>query len=164
MKRTIGLNIKYLLLGLICMLVLVFVGVTINHRMLAKWQPDPKIVGTWIGSGESGKFGEKEKIKVSITIDETGLVNGKVGEASLEASYMRQHRNDFERFIHVKNDYIIQEGHISGKINAEDDIAYRDITIPFNIQEGIIKGTLFQVERFKYPDPLLLHVELEKIE
>jgi len=163
MKKNDGLKIKQcLVVGFICMLALVFIGVTINHRMLAKWQPDQSIVGTWVGSGETRKFGELEKINVVISIDESGNVTGMVGEALLEECVIKLNRNEFERFINIKNDYIIKNGHIIGTIKVEDDIAYRDITIPFDIHDDTIGGTLFQVEGLTYPDPILLHLELKK--
>ena len=140
MKRIFGLNIKYLLLALICMIALVFIGVSINHQMLEKWQPDQSITGTWIGSGETRQFGNLESIEIMMTIDESGIVSGTVGEALLEECVIKLNRNDFERFINVKNDYIIREGKVSGMINSRDDIAYRDISMPFNIIDDTIKA------------------------
>lgn len=162
MKKRIGLNIKYLLIGFICMLVLVFIGVTINHRILEKWQPDQSIVGTWIGTGETREFGKVEKVEVTIIIDESGTVNGTVGEALLEECVIKLNRNDFERFVNVKTDYIIQDGYIDGTIMSGDELTYRNITMPFNIQDDVIGGTLFHVEGLAYPDSLLLRLELEK--
>ena len=162
MKKITGLKIKQFVVVFMCMLALVFIGVTVNHRILEKWQPDQSVIGTWIGSGETRKFGELEKINVVITIDESGAVTGMVGEALLEECVVKLNRNDFERFINVKNDYIIKDGHISGAIKAEDDTVYRDISMPFDIKEDSIGGTLFHVEGMTYPDPLLLHLELEK--
>ncbi len=162
MKKIIGLDIKYIFIGVIGMLVLVFVGVTINRQILDRWQPDQDIIGTWSGSGETRKFGELEKINVVITIDKSGSVKGVVGDALLEDCVIKLNRNDFERFINVKNDYIIKGGHLSGLINRDDDVAYRDITIPFDIQDDTIGGSLFHVEGITYPEPILLHLVLDK--
>lgn len=163
MKKIVGLNIKHLVAGFICCLALVFIGVTINHRILEKWQPNQNLIGTWTGSGETRKFGELEKIDIEITIDESGVVKGLVGEALLEECVIRLNRNDFERFIKVKNDYILKDGHISGFIKSGDDIGTRNITMPFNIQDDTIEGTVFHVEGLTYPEPLLLHLQLKKI-
>ncbi len=162
MKKRVELNIKFLLIGFICMSVLVFVGVTVNHKRLESWTPDMSIVGTWTGTGETRQFGELEKIKVKIRIDKSGAVKGTVGEAALEECVIKLNRNDFERFINVKNDYSIGEGHLEGAVTSEDKLTYRNIMMPFNIEEDTIVGTLFRVEGLMYPEPLLLHLELKK--
>lgn len=162
MKKRIELNIKFLLIGFICMSGLVFVGVTVNHKILESWTPDISIVGTWTGTGETRQFGELEKIQVKITIDKSGAVKGMVGEATLEECVIKLNRNTFERFLNVKTDYSIGGGHIEGAVTSKDKLTYRNIMMPFNIEEDTIEGTLFRVEGMMYPEPLLLHLKLKK--
>jgi len=162
MKKIFGVNIKHIMIGFICTIVLIYVGVTINQHNMAKWQPDGNIVGTWSGHGETRKFGELEHIAVTINIDEKGIVTGTIGDAFIEDCTIDLNRNDFERLLKIKADYIIHEGYISGKITSSDELTYRNISIPFSIKEDVLDGTIFTVEGLTYPDPLLLHLELMK--
>ena len=162
MKKLFGVNIKHIIIGLICILVLIYVGVTINKRLMDKWQPDGSIVGTWSGFGETRKFGKLENIEVTINIDEKGNVTGTIGDAFIEECTIDLNRNDFERLLRIKSDYIIHGGYINGKITFNDELIYRDISIPFDIKEGVLGGTIFTVEGLTYPDPLILHLELIK--
>ncbi len=162
MKKLFEVKIKYIMIGLLCSLVLIYVGVTINQQLMDKWQPDESIVGTWSGQGETRKFGELEDIEVTISIDEKGRVTGTIGDAFIEECTIDLNRNDFERFLGIKNDYIIHEGYIKGKITSNDELTYRDISIPFDIEDDVLGGTIFTVKGLTYPDPLILHLELMK--
>ncbi len=162
MKKLFGVNIKHIIIGLICILVLIYVGVTINQRLMDKWQPGGSIVGIWSGLGETREFGELEHIEVTISIDEKGIVTGTIGDAFIEECTIDLNRNDFERLLRIKTDYIIHEGYINGKITSNDELTYRNISIPFNIEEDVLGGTIFTVEGLTYPDPLILHLELMK--
>ncbi len=162
MKKLFGVNIKHIMIGLIGILVLIYVGVTINQRIMDKWQPDDSIVGVWSGQGETRKFGELENIDVTINIDEKGVVTGTIGDAFIEECTIDLNRNDFERLLRIKSDYIIHEGYIKGKITSNDELTDRNISIPFSIEEGVLGGTIFTVKSLTYPDPLILHLELTK--
>jgi hypothetical protein len=54
------------------------------------------------------------------------------------------------------------DGYLTGAIVPEDETPEKDLTIPFNIVDGRLRGTLFWVKEGKYPLPLMPQIELVK--
>lgn len=162
MKKIVGIQVKHLLVVFFATIVLVFMGVSVNRQILERWTPEQTIVGTWTGVGETRGFGDLEEIEVRLVISESGSVSGSVGDAQIEDCDIKLNRNAFERFLRVKTDYIINDGYLQGQISDRDELSDRDISMPFNITDNVMDGTLFHVEGWSYPDPLLLHLNIEK--
>lgn len=163
-RKLFGIRIQYILLGVIAMIMFIVIGVLYNQNTMSKWQPNEKIIGTWIGNAKinAGFKIIQDRIDIQITVYEDGTVTGTIGNAKLLGCKMSLNRNNFERFINVKTDYIISGGYLEGKIVPKDTLDYRDISMPFNIEAGTIKGSIFHVEKWKYPDPLFTHIEIKR--
>jgi hypothetical protein len=169
-------NLNNWLKGII-LLVIIFaimsISVTINRRLLDDWNPPDSLVGKWEGSSEvfaPFKIGEspseypEDWINIEISIDPAGGVTGNVGHAEFVGCVVKQNRNWFERFIGIKNDYVIRDCYIKNGIVQADTIDKREISIPFNVTGNEIKGSIFEVESWKYPDPLFPRVTLIRAE
>lgn len=82
-----------------------------------------------------------ELVLVSIIIDSTGHVNGMVGEATFEDCNVTQNRGWIERQLGIKTDFRIS-GMLRGNTFENDTIINKNINIPFNIENGELKGSL----------------------
>lgn len=82
-------------------------------------------------------------VYMQLTIAPDGKVAGKVGEAQIIQAECRINRGDLGRALNIKTDYLIT-GKLSGKIFPESPVAEMEISLPFNIENGALHGTLFQ--------------------
>lgn len=82
-----------------------------------------------------------ESVLVSVIIDSAGLVNGMVGEATFENCHISRNRGWIERQLGIKSDFLIS-GTLKGNTFEEDTIMNKNINIPFNIENGELKGSL----------------------
>ena len=101
-------------------------------------------------------------ITIDLTIHDDGTVTGTVGDAQLVDCVLKKNRGELGRQLNLATDYIIMDGYLSGAIVPEDEEPEKELTIPFNIVDGHLHGTLFWVQPGKYPLPLLPQLELVK--
>jgi hypothetical protein len=161
----------------IILLVIIFavlsISVANNRRLLDDWNPPDSLVGKWSGLsevfapfkiGESPSEHPEDWIKIVIMIDDSAKVTGKIGQAEFAGCSVRQNRNWFEKFIGIKNDYVIRDCYIQNGIVQADTTKKRDISIPFNVIGNEIKGSVFEIEDWKYPDPLFPRMALTREE
>lgn len=171
-KNILGIQVKTIIIFLVIMLIIIAVSVTYNRNILSNWNPPDSLVGKWEGQSEvsaSFKKGQspseypEDWINIEIIIGADRSVTGTIENAELVNCTVRQNRTWFERLIRIKTDYIIS-GNLTNGIVREDTKAKREISIPFNLSDGELKGSIFEVERWKYPDPLFprLLLTLEK--
>jgi len=90
-------------------------------------------------------YREKE-VLVSLIIDSKGNVIGMVGEATYEECNVIRNRGWIARQLNIKTDFLI-EGMLNGNIFESDTIVNKNISIPFNIQNGELKGSLVQTTK-----------------
>ncbi len=99
-------------------------------------------------------------VALTITIHDDGTVTGTVGDAQLVDCVLKQNRGELGRQLKLATDYIIMDGYLRGPIVPEDETPEKNLTIPFNLVDGNLRGTLFWMKEGKYPLPLLPQIEL----
>jgi len=170
-RKVFGIKLKAIMIVFVILVVLIALFAVINRSLLDKWRPQETLVGKWTGQaeifsefkkGESPSTFPEDWINIEITINEDGSVTGMVGDAKMENCSIKLNRNQFEKALGIKTDYIINGGDLVNGINEEDQSARRNISIPFDIKDGKISGSLFEVEKWKYPDPLFPRLTLIK--
>lgn len=170
MKKNRMKNLPVAVGLLLILSVSIIISVECQRRSLADWTPPESLTGKWTGQSEvfaSFKKGEspsedaEDWIDIKVVVGAGGLVNGRVGEAELVDCTLKQNRNDFERMIGIKTDYVIACGLEKGIVQS-DVAERRDISMPFNLIDGEFRGSLFEVESWKYPDPLFPRLSLTK--
>ena len=115
-----------------------------------KWSLPADLPGTYTGKervviryDREGQFVYRDDIvMVSMTIDSKGEVTGMVGEADFEGCKVTQNRGWLSRQLGIKTDFIIR-GKLTGSTIEKDSIIYKNISIPFNMENGGLKGSLF---------------------
>lgn len=162
MKRIMsGNRFKIIVFSIIFIILLISISVLYNQNLIKSWKPTEDLIGTW--TGEAGLKGEHSENRVSIQliISEDGSVTGKIGEAELLGCKVMRNRNRFEKWIGIKNDYIIKNGSLDGSIAKGDTTKKRNISVPFDITDGNITGSLFELGHWwEYPDPLFPRLKL----
>lgn len=99
-------------------------------------------------------------VMVSLMIDKSGEVIGMVGEAMFEGCSVKQNRGWVGRQLGIKTDFLVQ-GMLKGNTFDKDTIHDKDISIPFNIENGELKGSL--VMKFKGESiPIISILKLQK--
>lgn len=145
--------------------------VVIFFALLAAYSPMDIITGKWSGEQEifadfkKGSYPstyEEDYFLVELQINPDGTVNGKAGEAVFVDCRCEKNRSWFGKLLNIKTDYIIKGGYLSGKISSEDSKVKREFTIPFNIEDGTLKGSIMETFRWEYPNPLFPRLKLEK--
>lgn len=101
-------------------------------------------------------------IAIDITIHDDGTVTGTVGDAKMVDCVLKQNRGELGRRLNLATDYIIMDGYLVGPFVPADEVAEKAFTIPFNIVDGHMRGSLFWVKAWKYPLPLLPRIDLIK--
>ena len=84
----------------------------------------------------------EDNVSVSLVIGNDRQVTGTVGGATFEGCNIDGNRGWIGRELHIKTDYIIR-GRLSGSTFNHDTILMKDISIPFNVENGDLKGSLF---------------------
>ena len=122
--------------------------------------PPAELVGTWSCDAsvrdESEGAAEDQRRDIVITIDiaDDGMVTGAVGDATLDGCMYQCNRGALGRRLNIQSDHIIRNGSIVGAIYAGDPVAERSFTLPCNLVEGQLRGTIMVLEDWKYPKPL----------
>ena len=123
----------------------IFLFTACNERVIPSSLP-----GTYTGKerviiryNKDGQFIFRDDIViVSLIIDSTGNVTGMAGDAIFENCIVEINRGWFGRQIGIKTDFLIK-GSLQGSTFAKDTLINKDISIPFNIEKGELKGSLF---------------------
>jgi hypothetical protein len=127
--------------------------------------PPLELIGTWTGCVEVfGPFKAEpypsqhpdDIQKVVITFTADGSVEGKVGEAVFQNSSVRRNRGWIERKLNLKTDFIVSGGTLQGRVTPRDEGTNSGFTIPFNIVDGKLKGTIMLIGKFPLTGPLVL--------
>jgi len=103
-----------------------------------------------------------EYVMVSLMIDKSGEVIGMVGDAMFEGCSVKQNRGWVARQLGIKTDFLIQ-GMLKGNTFDKDTILNKDISIPFNIENGELKGSLIlRTKGDSYPVISILKLQKNK--
>lgn len=81
-------------------------------------------------------------VLMSLIIDSKGNVSGMVGDAIFDGCNVVQNRGWIGRQLGIKTDFLIN-GMLKGSTFDKDTIVNKNISIPFNIENGELKGSLF---------------------
>jgi len=81
-------------------------------------------------------------VMVSLMIDSIGNVTGMVGEATLVDCNVNRNRGWISWQLGIKTDFLIR-GMLKGNTFDKDTLVNKYISIPFNIENGELKGSLF---------------------
>jgi hypothetical protein len=155
---------------------LVFSGIiialfTLPSQSKSSWQPPDSLAGTWSAKSEvfadfkKGKYPSEypeDLIDITIQINRDATVDGKVGDATLKDCWIKKNRSWFGRWLNIKTDFIICKGTIDGKVVPEDKLTSRRFTIPFNIVDGKMRGSIMLLYKWKYPYPMFPRMMLKK--
>ncbi len=141
-------------------------GVLWNRFSMTKWEPTKSQIGKWSGTGELHLDYQvtpykNEDSEIVLEIHKNGNVSGTLGDSQLIECKITLNRVRFERFLQIKTDYIIK-GYIDSKINEHDELFMRKISIPCNIDDNVLLGSIFHIETLKYPYPLIPKLQLTK--
>ena len=129
--------------------------------------PPQELVGTWscsvevFGSFKTGSYPSKhpdDTQEVVITIQPDGSVQGKIGNAVFENASVRRNRGWIGRKLNIKTDFIVTGGTLQGKITPKDKGTNCKFTMPFNMVDGKLKGTIMLLPKF----PLTRQMNLKK--
>lgn len=130
-----------------------------------KNHPPPELIGTWSGTVEIfGSFkvqpypskAPEDHQKVTITINSYGTVTGNIGNAIFKKATIHKNRSWIGRKLNLKSDYIVSGGTLQGKVTPQDKGTNSKFTVPFNIEEGKLKGTIMLIPKFPLTRPLNL--------
>lgn len=102
----------------------------------------------------------EDKVEVTIEISKSHLVTGRAGGAIFEDCEVVKNRGWISRKLNIKTDYLIS-GKLLGSTFKKDSIADKNISIPFNIENGEIRGSLFLTETGQQ-FPLISFLKLKK--
>lgn len=114
------------------------------------WKMPDQIPGSYSGKEriivryeENGQFiFYEDSVFVSLSISSNQQVTGTVGNAVFEGCEVYQNRGWFSRKLHIKTDFLIR-GRLNGTTFSRDSILQKNISIPFNIENDELKGSLF---------------------
>jgi len=129
--------------------------------------PPPNLVGTWHGNVEIfGPFkvepypsqAREDHQEVVVAIAPSGMVAGHIGQAVFKECTIRRNRSWLGRALHVKSDFIVVGGYMEGRVTPRDEGGRRRFTIPLNIENGRLKGTIMLLPEF----PLTRFLDLER--
>jgi hypothetical protein len=137
----------------------------------AAWELPGDIPGTYTGKAREmirydrgGQFVYMDKsVLISLVIDSAGGITGMVGEAAFEGCKVAQNGSWIARQLKINTEYIIT-GMLSGKTFEKDTVINKNISIPFNIVNGELKGSLIVNKKNKSEDfPIIRRLELKKL-
>jgi len=127
--------------------------------------PPQMLVGTWRGNVEIfGPFkvepypskAPEDHQDVVIAIESSGVATGRIGQAVFKNCIIRRNRGWLGRKLNLKTDFIVLGGYMEGKITPKDEGGRREFTIPFNIENGKLTGTIMLLPKFPLTRPLNL--------
>jgi hypothetical protein len=116
-------------------------GWTLPKELIGRWSSRQEITVRYKTGFFAYRF-EKATVDIIATVDDSGKIEGTVGGAKLIDCVVTQNRGWFGKTFHLATDYIAR-GKLSGSIFPADTIAEKEISMPFNVENSLAKGTLF---------------------
>lgn len=143
-------------------LILVFLLGIIRMNQAQTRIPE-ELAGTWqdtvslylpIAKEKSPSPHAEDNPVIKITIYEDGTVQGHVGPAMFHDCIVKKNRSWLGRFLNIRTDYIITHGTLQGLLTPQDQDTTKQFTLPFNLRDGQLVGSIMWTHRFRYPDPV----------
>ena len=94
--------------------------------------------------------------KSVIIIESSGVATGRIGQAVFNDCIIHRNRGWLGRKLNLKTDFIVLGGYMEGKITPKDEGKRREFTIPLNIVNGKLTGTIMLLPKFPLTRPLKL--------
>ena len=92
--------------------------------------PDPRMIGTWSGSGDVVVNWTKQRtIHVRVIILPDGSVSGEIGDARLTNGRLSTNRGAIGRLLNIKTDYIV-EGKLRGPVISAEHMQRDEVKMP----------------------------------
>ncbi|MEI6089028.1 MAG: hypothetical protein WCR42_01110 [bacterium] len=163
------MNAKSFNMTLIAIVLLLFLTQQ-NSESATNWTPPQSIVGNWSGkhlvvvrTQTNGKYNFTKSpgaLNFNIIIYSDGKLTGTLGTATFEGCVVYKNRGWIGRTLNLKTDFVIK-GKLVGPIFPEDAIKNKTISMPLNLENNTLKGSLFQMEETidKFP---MVDVRLSK--
>jgi hypothetical protein len=105
-------------------------------------------------------FFREDSVLVSLIIESDGQISGMVGEAAFEKCNVKTNRGWISRQLNIKTDFQIS-GMLEGYIFSKDTVTNKNVKIPFNLDDGVIKGSIFLMNKGQ-DFPIIPHLKLTK--
>jgi hypothetical protein len=134
-----------------------------------EWKMPENLPGNWIGKQsvsirytdhENNFHFTNDSLPVVINILQDGTVTGFIGKSKFVNCRVTQNRGRIGKILHIATDFGI-EGFLSGKLNIQDKYGLKKIAIPFNIEDSLIKGTIFMTNNSEML-PIVYNLQLKK--
>lgn len=132
--------------------------------------PDSQLVGTWQGHSRFTGISYEESttnkvtpttVEMTLQITSDGKVTGKFGGAKLTDCQVMANRGWVGRHLNLWSDFIIR-GRLEGAIAPGSEGGIHEISIPFNLENYGLHGTVFRQQPWRYPYPFL-NLKLERL-
>lgn len=134
-------NLKHLVTIIILAVFISCTSWTVPEILIGNWTQNTEVT---FRTKKDGKYHfQKFPEKMEISINSDGKVSGKIGSANLVNCRIEKNRGQLGKSLNLKTDYRII-GEMKGKINNSDPNEIRKISIPFNLEEGKLKGSCFE--------------------
>jgi hypothetical protein len=99
-------------------------------------------------------------VQISLIINSSGNVIGLAGGAAFEGCNVVRNRGWVERQLGIKTDFLIK-GLLKGNTFDKDTVVNKNISIPFNIKNGELQGSLIQLTNGE-SYPIISKLKLQK--
>jgi hypothetical protein len=112
------------------------------------------VPGTWVSNQEvTVRFNPKGRpygvarapVAISVTIRADLSVDGWMGQARFVGCTVSRNRGVIGRTLDLFSDFVIA-GKLTGSIFPADTLGMKDISMPFNVKDGALVGSVFQRE------------------
>jgi hypothetical protein len=121
----------------------------------SNWKVPIELTGKWISQQDivlrikkDGKYEFSKHFEtVLIQINADATITGSIGNAQLENCKIVKNRGKLGRSLNLKTDYRII-GKLKGKINSFDNQEVRSVSMPFNVENNIMEGSIFESSGF----------------
>lgn len=130
------------------------------------WTPPDSLVGTYEGTAlcfvRIANQTGADSVRMRITILPNGTVEGTAGGAAFVQCRVTRNRGWLGRKLNLGTDWWIQKGLLEGPVVPGDAETRREISLPFNMVQGCLRGSLFERKGWRYPNPILPRLHLRK--
>jgi len=121
--------------------------------LAGQWHGKSRFTGISYEEATQKKVSAQD-VETALRISADGTVTGRIGGAGLKDCVVESNRGWFGRLLHIKTDFVIR-GKIAGAVAPGSDGGPHPISVPFNLKDSRMAGTVFVTYSVKYPYPFL---------
>jgi len=148
------MKVKSYLIALLSIILMLLLSYS-KSESATNWTPPSSIVGDWSGkhlvvvrTKTNGKYNfikSTGAVNFNLSIHLDGNVTGTLGNASFEGCMVKKNRGWIGRVLNLKTDFVIK-GNLVGAIFPDDQNKNKVISMPVDLENNTLKGSLFQIE------------------